>query len=69
VTLPIVASVEQKQWIERVPPKPLLGVLGRNGSCDRAMTGLAGPAVPAEGFGCEQALVSFAQVITVFLGL
>ena len=33
VTLPIVASVEQKQGIERVQPIPPLGVLGRNGSC------------------------------------
>ena len=27
VTLPIVASVEQKQWVGWVPPIPLLGVL------------------------------------------
>ena len=33
VTLPVVASVEQKERIERVPPIPLLGVFRRNGSC------------------------------------
>jgi hypothetical protein len=33
------------------------------------MAGLAGPAVPAEGFSCEQALVSFVQVRTASLGL
>jgi hypothetical protein len=32
------------------------------------MAGLAGPAISAEGFGCEQAPVLFVRVITVLLG-
>ena len=67
MALAIVAAIEPEQGIERIPGKPLQGILWRHRSGPQTVAGVAGAPVSTKRLFREQAPVRFTPFLGVLL--